>query len=101
MTVCDERSIRVSPAAPSALSYSRPQYELDRLVTRSIAGQQGILPIWHDVTRDEVMAQSPSLADKLARSTSEYAITEIAEEIGHRARPDLFNEDEEKPNEFI
>jgi hypothetical protein len=64
-------------------------------VTRSIAGQQSILPIWHKITRDEVMAQSPSLADKLARSTSEYTIAEIAEEIARRVRPDLFDEDED------
>lgn len=73
-----------------------PQYELDGLVTRSVAGQQSILPIWHDITRDEVVAQSPSLADKLARSTSEYTISEIAEEIGRRVRPDLFTDDEDE-----
>jgi len=77
-----------------------PQYELDGLITRSISGQQSILPIWHDITRDEVMAQSPSLADKLARSTSDYTIPEIAEEIGRRARPDLFEEDEEGLDEL-
>ena len=41
------------------------------------------------------MAQSPSLADKLARSTSEHTIAEIAEEIARRVRPDLFDEDQD------
>ncbi|MGV9843779.1 DUF1883 domain-containing protein [Streptomyces fungicidicus] len=58
-----------------------PQYELDGLVTRYVTGQQNLLPIWHNITKDEVMAQSPSLADKLARSTAQYTVEEIAREI--------------------
>ncbi|MEU3983143.1 DUF1883 domain-containing protein [Streptomyces sp. NPDC026672] len=58
-----------------------PQYELDGLVTRYVTGQQNLLPIWHNVTKDEVMAQSPSLADKLARSTAQFTVEEIASEI--------------------
>lgn len=84
--------------SPAFFAKDRPQYELDGLVTRSVAGQQSILPIWHNITREEVMAQSPSLADKLARSTAEYAITEIADEIGRRVRPDLFDELDESSN---
>jgi hypothetical protein len=72
-----------------------PQYELDGIVTRSVAGEQNLLPIWHKVTKDEVRAQSPSLADKVARSTAEFTIEEIAQEIARRVRPDLFNEDQE------
>jgi hypothetical protein len=79
--------------SPAFFAKDWPQYELDGLVTRSVAGQQSILPIWHNITRDEVMAQSPSLADKLARSTDEYAVAAIADEIGRRVRPDLFDED--------
>lgn len=67
-----------------------PQYELDGIVTRSVAGDQNLLPIWHKVTKDEVRAQSPSLADKVARSTAEFTAEEIAEEIARRVRPDLF-----------
>jgi hypothetical protein len=45
-------------------------YELDGLVTRDVAsgGGQIILPIWHRVTKDEVLRYSPSLADKVAPS---------------------------------
>jgi hypothetical protein len=56
-------------------------HELDGLVTRTVAGEQSILPIWHDLTASEVMAYSPSLADKLAMSTSDHTIEEIAEQI--------------------
>jgi hypothetical protein len=58
-------------------------YELDGLVTREVAsgGGQIILPIWHRVTKEEVMAYSPSLADKVALRTAESTIQEMAEEI--------------------
>jgi hypothetical protein len=56
-------------------------YELDGLVTRSVGGEQVLLPIWHNVTKKEIIDYSPSLADKLARSTSTHTVEEIAEEI--------------------
>lgn len=40
-----------------------------------------ILPLWHKVTKAEVIGYSPSLADKLARSTTEATLDEIAEEV--------------------
>ena len=58
-----------------------PEYELDGLVTRTISGEQVLLPIWHDVTKREVMDYSPSLADRVARSTATHTIEEIAAEI--------------------
>jgi len=56
-------------------------YELDGLVTRSVTGEQIILPIWHNITKQQVIEYSPSLADKLARSTTSHTVEEIAEEI--------------------
>ena len=56
-------------------------YELDGLVTRSVTGEQVILPIWHDITKQELINYSPSLADKVARSTTTHTIEEIASEI--------------------
>jgi len=58
-------------------------YELDGLVTREVAqnGTQIILPIWHKVTKEEVTAYSPSLADKLALRTADSTVAEIAAEI--------------------
>jgi len=56
-------------------------YELDGIITKSINGQQVVLPIWHDITKQEVIDYSPSLADKVARNTAVYTVEEIAEEI--------------------
>lgn len=58
-----------------------PNDELDGLVTRSVSREQIILPIWHDITKQEVVNYSPSLADKLARSTGTQTVDEIAREI--------------------
>jgi hypothetical protein len=60
---------------------SWPQYELDGLVTMSLTGRQVILPLWHNISKDEVIAQSPSLADKVALRTSDHGVEEIAAEV--------------------
>ena len=62
-------------------------YELDGLITKAVNGEQTMLPIWHNVTKREVINYSPSLADKLARSTTDFTVEEIADEIA-----DLINE---------
>ena len=56
-------------------------YELDGLVTRAVSGEQILLPIWHNISKNEVIEYSPSLADKVARSTANYTVDEIASEI--------------------
>jgi len=56
-------------------------YELDGIVTKAISGQQVILPIWYNITKQQVIDYSPSLADKLARNTAINTIEEIADEI--------------------
>ena len=56
-------------------------HELDGLVTRTVAGEQSILPIWHGLNAAQVRAFSPTLADKVALSTEQYTIAEIAEQI--------------------
>jgi hypothetical protein len=58
-----------------------PQYELDGIVSRSIAGGQVMFPIWHMITREDVLARTPSLAYKISRHTSEFTIKEIASDI--------------------
>ena len=56
-------------------------YELDGIMIRAISGEQILLPVWHNITKQEVMDYSPSLADKVARNTAINTIDEIAEEI--------------------
>jgi hypothetical protein len=42
--------------------------------------------VWHNVTQEDVIGYSPSLAGKVARSTTEYSTEEIATEIAEVAR---------------
>ena len=58
-----------------------PNYEADGLVTRGVSGEQVILPIWHNITKQELINYSPSLADKFARSTGTHTVEEISVEI--------------------
>ncbi|MDY0388824.1 MAG: DUF1883 domain-containing protein [Methanolobus sp.] len=58
-----------------------PNYELDGIITKSITGEQILLPIWHNITKEEVMNYSPSLVDKLARNTAINTLEDIASEI--------------------
>ena len=59
-----------------------PNYELDGLVTREMAGGgKVILPIWHKVSKDEVMAYSTSLADKVAINSSISGREEIVNQL--------------------
>ncbi len=63
------------------LSKGWTNYELDGLVTKSVTNEQVLLPIWHNISKKEVIEYSPSLADKLARNTATHTVEEIAEEI--------------------
>lgn len=67
--------------SPAFLGKGWTNHELDGLVTRNVAGEQSLLPIWHDLTADQVRAYSPSLADKVAMQTATSTIEEIAERI--------------------
>ena len=67
--------------SPSFFGRSWPEYELDGLVVRAVSGDQVLLPIWHNLTKQEVIDYSPSLADRLARTTATHTIEEIAAEI--------------------
>ena len=58
------------------------QYELNGLVTKEMEGIKVVLPIWHRVTKDDVLAYSPSLADKKAINSSLYSRQEIVRELG-------------------
>lgn len=58
-----------------------PQYELNGMVAREMNGVKVILPIWHKVSKDEVLSYSPTLADKVALNSSLFSIEEIAQKL--------------------
>lgn len=67
--------------SPAFFAKQWTQYELDGLVAREMSGEQIVLPIWHQITRDELLALSPSLTDRIALSTATLTIEQIADEL--------------------
>jgi hypothetical protein len=61
-----------------------PQRELDGLFAREVNGEKVILPIWHKISKNEVLKFSPIIADMLALNTSSFTIEEIAKQISDR-----------------
>jgi hypothetical protein len=70
------------------LSKSWPEYELRGLVAKEIGFEKVILPIWHEVSRDEVLKFSPPLADKVALD-SRTGIPHLAQKPVGQIRPNL------------
>jgi hypothetical protein len=58
-----------------------PQYELDALADREMAGKDKVLlPIWHGVTHQDVLEHSPALAGRMAVKSSD-GMQKVVKEI--------------------
>jgi hypothetical protein len=67
--------------SPSFFDKPWPTTELNALGTRAMnEGRKVILPVWHNVTKDDVRRHSPILADMLGVETSR-GLTHVADEI--------------------
>jgi hypothetical protein len=75
---------------PHFLRKPWPEYELRGLVAREIEEDKVILPIWHGVTRRQVVEFSPSLADKVALKTEGLSAQDAAIQLLREVRPDLY-----------
>jgi TIR domain len=75
--------------SPAFLRKNWPEYELRGLVSREIGGEKVILPIWHNVSREDVLQFSPPLADKMALTTDERTSTDLLPKLVKVIRPDL------------
>jgi hypothetical protein len=58
-----------------------PQYELNGLLAKEIDGARVILPIWHNVTRAQVLKYSPTLADKVALVSTKRTPSQLATDL--------------------
>jgi NADPH-dependent 7-cyano-7-deazaguanine reductase QueF-like protein len=47
------------------------EYELNGLFAREKDGKKVIFPIWHKIQRDDVLQYSPTLADRIAKSSDD------------------------------
>jgi hypothetical protein len=77
--------------SPAFIGKSWPEYELRGLVSREIAEDALIIPVWHGVTVDEVRSFSAPLSDKLAVVTDGKEAIDVALQILKVVRPDLYN----------
>ena len=66
--------------SPAFLAKHWPQKELDGLVAREEDGSKVILPIWHNITAAQVRLSSPTLADRLAVSSTR-GVDEVVREL--------------------
>lgn len=66
--------------SPAFFGKSWPESELDGLVALEERGRRRILPVWHQVGKEEVAAESPTLAGRLAARTDK-PISDLANEL--------------------
>ena len=69
--------------SPDFFAKKWTEYELNGLVAKEMEGGKVILPIWHKVSKDQVLGFSPPLADKLALNTALFTVSELATELGN------------------
>lgn len=77
--------------SPSFFEKHWPQVELDGLGQREVTGRKVILPVWHNVSREDVVQFSPTLADRVAVDSVrglDAVIDEVMRVVrGDRPRP--------------
>jgi len=67
-----------------------PERELRGLISREIEEGRVILPIWYGVTRQQVVGFSPTLADRVALNTEDLTAQDVAFQVLHEVRHDLY-----------
>lgn len=66
------------------------EHELNGLFAREQAGKKLVLPIWHGITRDDLLQYSPALADRLAKISESDSYESIVNSLlGMLGRPVL------------
>lgn len=66
--------------SPSFIKKRWTDYELNGMVAKEMNGHKVIIPIWYNVTIDDVLHFSPTLADKLAIDASRLTLEEVVEQ---------------------
>jgi hypothetical protein len=57
------------------------EHELNALFAREGPGKKVILPIWHGITRDDLIEYSPAFADRLAKDSITDSYADIVESL--------------------
>lgn len=67
--------------SPSFFSKHWTQHEMNGLMARQMSGDRVILPVWHRITKDEIVNQAPSMADFFSLNTSTHDMATIVEKV--------------------
>lgn len=68
------------------------EYEYRGLVSREIGMDKVILPIWHNIDKEQLLKYSPTLADKFALNTQLLTLDEIAYKLLEVIKPEIYEE---------
>lgn len=83
--------------SPAFIKKAWTVYEFTGFLMREVnEGNKVILPIWHNITKDEVTQFNPTLTDKFSLDSSSFTIEEMAEMIAEVAKPKEAYSDEVK-----
>lgn len=63
--------------SPNFIKKRWTEYELNGMVSKEMNGHKVIIPVWFNVTKDDVLHYSPTLADKLAIDASRLSLDEV------------------------
>jgi CRISPR-associated protein (TIGR02584 family) len=75
--------------SPQFFAKEWPQMELDGLIQRENRGGKVILPVWHDITHDQIQRHSPLLADRIGIASSvglDQVVVQLLRAMGRSSR---------------
>ena len=72
--------------SPTFFNKHWTQLEMNGFVARQTSGERVILPIWHRITKNEIIEQAPPLADLVALNSSIQSMQEIVDEIVEKVK---------------
>ncbi len=79
--------------SPAFLEKEWPQKELDYFFTAETTAEYRILPIWHNVTSDDIHKKLPLLADRVAISSSlglESVVSDLVAAIKSKSEEKIY-----------
>ena len=76
--------------SPNFLKKEWPKHELKGLITLMLSRKSKILPVWHNITKDDAIAFNPSIADIVAVSTAGKTPALVGFELLKTLEPKLF-----------
>ena len=70
--------------SPSFFTKRWAQHEMSGLIARQLSGAHVILPIWHRITKNEIIDNAPPLADIVSLNSSTQSMEEIVARVVER-----------------